>query len=97
MAANLGNWPSGREPISKIGPSDGCGGDAVPLAVERWYDFLEFGVIWEMSARTFTTAQLKRINALLPLIAAFDRIQILPGLSLIAVLEKLYTREDILP
>jgi hypothetical protein len=57
----------------------------------------KLGVIWEMSARTFTTAQLKRINALLPLIAAFDRIQILPGLSLIAVLEKPYTREDILP
>jgi len=51
MAENLGNWPSGREPISKIGPSDGCGRDAVPLAVERWYDFLEFGVIWEMSVK----------------------------------------------
>jgi hypothetical protein len=22
-------------------PSDGCGRDAVPLAVEWWYDFLE--------------------------------------------------------
>jgi hypothetical protein len=58
MAENLGNWPSGREPISKIGPSDGCGRDAVPLAVERWYDFLEFGVIWEMSAKSISASSL---------------------------------------
>jgi len=43
MAENLGEWPSKRGPISKIGPSDGCGRDAVPLAVARWYDFHEFG------------------------------------------------------
>ncbi len=43
MAENLGKWRSGRGPISKIRPSDGCGRDAVPLAVERWYDFHEFG------------------------------------------------------
>ena len=43
MAENLGKWPSKRGPISKIRPSDGCGRDAVPLAVERWYDFPEFG------------------------------------------------------
>ena len=43
MAENLAKWPSKREPISKIGPSDGCGRDAVPLAVERRYDFSEFG------------------------------------------------------
>jgi hypothetical protein len=30
-------------PWSKIRPSDGCGRDAVPLAVERQYDFPEFG------------------------------------------------------
>jgi len=30
-------------PIAKILPSDGCKGDAVPLAGERWYDFPEFG------------------------------------------------------
>ena len=35
--------------MSKIRPSDGCGMDAVLLAVERWYGFPEFGVIWEMS------------------------------------------------
>ena len=44
MAENLGKWPSGRGPISKIRPSDGCGRDAVPLAVGRWYDFHEFGL-----------------------------------------------------
>ena len=43
MAENLGKWLSKRGPISKIRPSDGCGWDAVPSAVERWYDFLEFG------------------------------------------------------
>ena len=43
MAENLGKWPSKRGPISKIGPSDGCGSDAVPLAVERWYEFHGFG------------------------------------------------------
>ncbi len=42
MAENLAKWPSKREPISKIGPSDGCGRDAVLLAVERRYDFPEF-------------------------------------------------------
>jgi hypothetical protein len=31
----------GRSP--KIRSSDGCEGDAVPLAAERWYDFHEFG------------------------------------------------------
>ena len=43
MAENLGKWPSKRGPITKIMPSDGCGRDAVLLAVERWYDFSEFG------------------------------------------------------
>ena len=43
MAEYLGKWPSKRGPISKIRPSDGCGRDAAPLAVERWYDFPEFG------------------------------------------------------
>ncbi len=43
MAVNMGKWPSKRGPISKIRPSDGCGRDAVLLAVERWYDFPEFG------------------------------------------------------
>ncbi len=42
MAENLSKWPSKRGPISKISPSDGCGRDAIPLAVERWYDFPEF-------------------------------------------------------
>ena len=43
MAENLGKWLSKRRPISKIRPSDGCGRDAVPLAVERSYDFHGFG------------------------------------------------------
>ena len=43
MAENLGKWPSGRGRVSKIGQSDGFGRDAVPLAVEQWYDFHEFG------------------------------------------------------
>ncbi len=36
-------WPSKRGPISKIRPSDGCGKNAVPLAVVRRYDFPEIG------------------------------------------------------
>ncbi len=41
MAENQGKWLSKREPISKIRPSDGCGRDTVPLAVERRYDLPE--------------------------------------------------------
>ncbi len=43
MTEDLSEWPSKRGPISKIRPSDGCARDAVPLAVERRYDFPEFG------------------------------------------------------
>ncbi len=43
MAENMAKWPSKRGSISKIMPSDGCGRDAVPLAVGRWYYFHEFG------------------------------------------------------
>ncbi len=43
MAEYLGKWPFKRGPISKIKPSDGCGRDAVHLAVDQWYDFHEFG------------------------------------------------------
>ncbi len=43
MAENMDKPPSKRGPISKIRPSDGCKGDTVPLAVERWYDFHGFG------------------------------------------------------
>jgi hypothetical protein len=42
MLENLGKWPSERAPIAKIMPSDGRKGDAVPLAMVRWYDFHEF-------------------------------------------------------
>ena len=43
MAVNMGKWPSKQGLISKIRPSDGSGRDAIPPAVERWYDFPEFG------------------------------------------------------
>ncbi len=43
MARKVTEWPYNRGPISKIRPSGGCKGDTVPLAVERWYDFPEFG------------------------------------------------------
>ena len=43
MARKMTEWPSKRGRISKIRPSDGCGRDAVLLAVERWYDFRELG------------------------------------------------------
>ena len=43
MAEYMGKWPSKRGPISKNGPSDGCGGGAVLLALGLWYDFHEVG------------------------------------------------------
>ncbi len=43
MARKATEWPSKRGPIAKIMPSGGCKGDTVLLAVERWYDFPEFG------------------------------------------------------
>ena len=43
MVENLGEWPSNRRSLTNIRPSDGCGRDAVPLAVERRYDFPESG------------------------------------------------------
>ena len=43
MAEKLGKWPSGRGPLPSIRLSDGCGRNAVPLAVDQWYDFHEFG------------------------------------------------------
>ena len=43
MAGNLGKWPSKRGPLTKIGSSDVCTGDAGPLAVDQWYYFSEFG------------------------------------------------------
>ena len=46
MARKMTEWPSKRGPITKIMPSDGCIGDTVPLAVEKWYDFHKLG--WYM-------------------------------------------------
>ncbi len=43
MAENLRRWLSGRGPIFKIRPSDGCGRNAVPLAVGQWYNFHSVG------------------------------------------------------
>ena len=49
MAENLAKWPSEREPISKIRPSDGCKGIRFP---RRWYGGMisaNLEVIWVMS------------------------------------------------
>ncbi len=48
MAKIWAEWASRHRQITKIMPSNGCGRDAVPLAVERRYDFPELGGIWEM-------------------------------------------------
>ncbi len=37
--------------MPQIRASDDYGWEAVLLAVERWYGFPEFGVIWEMSVQ----------------------------------------------
>ena len=39
MAIKMAEWPSGREPISKIMLPDGVKGDIAPWALELWYDF----------------------------------------------------------
>ncbi len=62
MTENMGKWPSNRGPISKIMPSDGCKGNTVPLAVERWYDFPIFGGIWEMSAKSRSKVAIREIS-----------------------------------
>ena len=58
MAENLGNWPSGHGQITKIWPSDRCGGKTIPAAMQFGYNLREFGGylgnvgldgIWEMS------------------------------------------------
>ncbi len=58
MAENLGNWPSGHGQITKIWPSDRCGG--IPAAMQFGYNLREFGgylgnvgleLIWEMSVK----------------------------------------------
>ncbi len=43
MTRKMTEWPSTRGPITKLMPSDGFKGDTVPLAVDQWYDFHEFG------------------------------------------------------
>ncbi len=43
MTTKLVEWPSKRGPITKIMPRDGCKGNKTSLAVEKWYDFHEFG------------------------------------------------------
>ncbi len=43
MVKYLGKWRSKRGPICETRASDGCARDAILLAVERWYDFAEFG------------------------------------------------------
>ena len=43
MMNNRAEWASEHGQTTKIRLSEGYGRDAVLLAVERWYDFLEFG------------------------------------------------------
>ncbi len=43
MAKKVTELPSKRGAIAEIMPSGGRKGDTVPLAVERRYNFLEFG------------------------------------------------------
>jgi len=52
MAENLGKWPSGREPISKIGPSDGRGRMEFPWRWTSGTISTNLDVIWEMSAES---------------------------------------------
>jgi hypothetical protein len=42
MAENLGKWRSKREPISKLGLSNGGKADTAALSPGLWYDFYEY-------------------------------------------------------
>ena len=41
MTRKLTEWPFENGQTEKVGPSDGCRGNAVPLAAESKYDFRE--------------------------------------------------------
>ena len=43
MARKMAEWRPKHRPITKIMLPDGVKGDTATLAVERWYDFPEFG------------------------------------------------------
>ncbi len=43
MTRKLTEWLFENGRTEKVGPSDGCRGNAVPLAVESKYDFRELG------------------------------------------------------
>jgi len=43
MAEIMGNWPSGHGQITKIWPSDRCGGKNIPAAMQFGYNLREFG------------------------------------------------------
>ncbi len=51
MAEYLVKWPSGREPISKIGPSDGCGRMEFPWRWTIGSISTNLDVIWGMSVK----------------------------------------------
>ena len=43
MTRKLAEWPFEHGQTKKVGPSDGCRGNAVPLAAESKYEFQELG------------------------------------------------------
>ena len=43
MTRTLTEWPFENGQTENVGPSDGCRGNAVPLAAELKYDFRELG------------------------------------------------------
>ncbi len=43
MTSKLTEWPFGNDRTENVGPTDGCRGNAVPLAAESKYDFRELG------------------------------------------------------
>ncbi len=43
MTKKLTEWPFENGQTDKVGPSDGCQWNAVPLATESKYDFRELG------------------------------------------------------
>ena len=49
MAKNRAEWASGHRQLTRIGLSDGCGGELIPVAVQSGYHRINLRAIWEMS------------------------------------------------
>ena len=67
MTRKLTEWPFENGQTEKVGPSDGCRGNAVPLAAESKYDFRELGAyLGKVGKFESCEVRLGRHGAILP-------------------------------